>query len=250
MSGFRCLALETGVRPPSLAACNGDRYFETHLPDGKRIAAALYETIDKVMDEVDLSLEDLDCIAFGRGPGAFTGLRVAAAAAQGLATGLGIRLCAVSSLAALAQDASRGVGRPMLREAGDGLPPREDRAPEPTWIAPALAAGREQVYLGWYRISESGLVSPEADDRLARAAQSRLPGTARFVAAGKVWSDDKALQAANASRIAELAESAAPCARAVLRLAKQKYGEGRLLRPEDARPVYLRGALGDPAYKA
>ena len=264
MSGFRCLALETGVRPPSVAACNGDRHFETHLPEGTRIAAALYEAIDTVMDEVDLSLEDLDCVAFGRGPGAFTGLRVAAAAAQGLATGLGIRLCAVSSLAALAQDACdraveigsawarghRPLGRVALREAGDAregsaLSPREARPPEGAWIAPALPAGREQVYLGWYRIAESGLVSAETDDWLARAAQSRLPGTGRFVAAGKVWSENEALQTANASRIAGMADSAAPCARAVLRLAKQEFGEGRLLRPEDARPVYLRGALGD-----
>lgn len=233
MSGFRCLALETGVRPSTVAACNGDRHFETHLPGGARIAGALYETIDKVMDKVGLSLEDLDCIAFGQGPGAFTGLRVAAAAAQGLATGLGIRLCAVSSLAALAQDA------------WDDLSPREARASERTRIAPALPAGRGHAYLGWYRIGESGLVSPRADDRLAPAPQSSLPGTARFVAAGKAWSEDEALQAANAGRIAGVADGAAPRARAVLRLAKQEYGQGRLLRPEDARPVYLRGALGD-----
>ncbi len=230
MSGFRCLALETGVRPPSVAACHGDRHFESSVPGGAKIAAALFETIDKVLGEVDLPLENLDCIAFGRGPGAFTGLRVAAAAAQGLATGLGIRLCAVSSLAALAQ------------EAGDGLPPGSRPA---TWIAPALPAGREQLYLGWYRIGESGLVTAEADDRLAAVTQFGLPGTRRFIAAGKVWSGNEALQAANASRMAEVADSAAPCARAVLRLAKREYGEGRLLEPQDARPVYLRGALGD-----
>lgn len=261
MSGFRCLALETGVRPQSVAACNGDRHFETYLPGGASIAAVLYETIDEVLDQAGLSLDDLDCIAFGRGPGAFTGLRVAAAAAQGLATGLGIRLCAVSSLAALAQDTWER-GRLALREAGDGLSPRdglppgdglsprEERDPEGAWIAPALPAGREQVYLGWYRIGESGLISAEADDRLARAAQSGLPGTARFIAAGKAWSGNEALQAANASRITEVADSAAPCASAVLRLAKQDFADGRLLRPEDARPVYLRGALGDPPYKA
>ena len=226
MSGFRCLALETGVRPPSVAACNGDRYFGTSLPSGRKVAAALFETMDEVLEEVDVSLEDLDCIAFGRGPGAFTGLRVAAGAAQGLGTGLGIRVCAVSSLAALAQDAC-------------------DRAPAGAWIAPALPAGREQVYLGWYRIGESGLVTAETDDWLAPAKQFRLPGTARFVAAGKVWSENEDLQAANASRMAEVADGAAPCARAVLRLAKRDFGQGRLLRPEDARPVYLRGVLGD-----
>lgn len=232
MSGFRCLALETGVRPPSVAACNGDRHFETLLPGGRKVAAALFETMDEVLDEVGLSLDDLDCIAFGRGPGAFTGLRVAAGAAQGLGTGLGIELCAVSSLAALAQDAYERAGRGF--------------APAGTWIAPALPAGREQVYLGWYRIGESGLATPEADDWLAPATQLRLPGTARFIAAGKVWSENEALQAANAGRVAEVADSAASCAGAVLRLARQEYGEGRLLQPEDARPVYLRAAISQP----
>lgn len=224
MSGFRCLALETGVRPQSVAACNGDRHFETSVPGGASIATVLYETINEVLHRVGLSLEDLDCIAFGRGPGAFTGLRVAAAAAQGLATGLGIRLCAVSSLAALAQDAC-------------------DRAPAGTWIAPALPAGRDQLYLGWYRIGQSGLVSAEADDWLAPAAHSRLPGTARFIAAGKVWSEHETLHASNASRIEQLEEGALPRAGAVLRLARRDYAEGRTVAPEQAQPVYLRRAL-------
>ena len=225
MSRFRCLALETGVRPSSLAACNGDRSFQMLLPDGSGMAAGLFEAIDQVLAEVGLRLDELDCIAFGRGPGAFTGLRVAAAAAQGLATGLGTRLCAVSSLAALAQDAFES------RLAG-------------TWVAPALPAGREQMYLGWYRIGESGLVTPQADDWLAPAAQYALPGTGRFTAAGKVWSEGAGLQTANAGRIIEVAESATPGAGAVLRLAKREHAEGRLLEPDDAQPVYLRDALG------
>ena len=87
------------------------------------------------------------------------------------------------------------------------------------------------MYLGWYRIGESGLVTAEADDWLARATQFGLPGSGRFIAAGKLWSGNEALQTANAGRITEAA--------------KREYSEGRLLRPEDARPVYLRGALGD-----
>ena len=262
MSGFRCLALETGVRPPSVAACNGDRHFEAALPSGRKVAAALFETIDEVLDEVGLSLEDLSCIAFGRGPGAFTGLRVAAGAAQGLGTGLGIELCAVSSLAALAQDAYErlvaSATSPGTWEGGRPGPPggrdgREGDAPASregvrlagAWIAPSLPAGQDQVYLGWYRIGESGLVTAERDDWLAPAAQFGLPGTRRFIAAGKVWSDNEALQAANAGRVAGAADSAAPCAGAVLRLAKREYGEGCLLQPEEARPVYLRSALGD-----
>lgn len=235
MSGFRCLALETGVRPPSVAACNGDRHFETSVPGGASIATVLYETIDEVLHRVGLSLEDLDCIAFGRGPGAFTGLRVAAAAAQGLATGLGIRLCAVSSLAALAQDA---YGRVV--ENGS---PREDVHVTGAWIAPALPAGREQVYLGWYQADSSGLVSRRAEDWLASAMACRVPGSGSFIAAGKGWNQSPALKAAHSSRVLGRQEDAFPRARAILRLAYRQYTEDRTLEPENARPVYLSSAV-------
>lgn len=249
MSGFRCLALETGVRPPSVAACNGDRHFEAVLPSGRKVAAALFDTIDEVLDKVCLSLENLDCIAFGRGPGAFTGLRVAAGAAQGLGTGLGIELCAVSSLAALAQDAyeragtSREPGRPALAEAGGGLPPKEARAPAGTWIAPALPAGREEVYLGWYQADSSGLVSPRAEDWLASATAGRVPGSESFLAAGSGWNQSPALQAEHSSRVLGRQEDAFPRARAILRLAYREYTEDRLIGPEEAQPVYLRDAV-------
>lgn len=250
MSRFRCLALETGVRPSSLAACNGDRSFQMLLPDGSGVAAGLFEAIDQVLAEVGLRLDELDCIAFGRGPGAFTGLRVAAAAAQGLATGLGIRLCAVSSLAALAQDAFEsavcsGQGEfGALPEVADGPASRGDIRVAGTRIAPALSAGRGEMYLGWYRIGESGLVMAQADDWLAPEARYVLPGTERFTAAGKVWSENAGLQTANAGRIIGVADSATPSAGAVLRLAKPEHAEGHLLQPDDAQPVYLRDALG------
>lgn len=238
MSRFCCLALETGVRPPSVAACNGDRHFQAALPSGRKVAAALFDTIDEVLDEVGLSLEDLDCIAFGRGPGAFTGLRVAAGAAQGLGTGLGIELCAVSSLAALAQNAyERAVESAGSAAPGEGVHLAGAR------IAPALPAGREQVYLGWYQADSSGLVSPRAEDGMASATACRVPGSESFIAAGRGWDENSALNAAHSSRVLGRQEDAFPQACTILRLAHREYTENRLLRPEDAQPVYLRSAV-------
>lgn len=258
MSGFRCLALETGVRPPSVAACNGDRHFETLLPSGRKVAAALFETIDRALVEVDLALDQVDCIAFGRGPGAFTGLRVAAAAAQGLGAGLGVRLCPVSSLAALAQDAyehtfgssgSGERGRPWegggsaLREPADGLTSGDSVRGTGAWLAPCLSAGQDEVYMGWYEADASGLVSPRAEDWLANATTCRVPGHEPFVAAGKGWTQTTTLKAVHASRILEQQEDAFPRARTILRLAYREYTEKRLLEAEDAQPVYLRSAV-------
>ena len=231
MREFRCLALETGVPTASVAACNGDKHCELLLPEGSKAAAALFEAIDEVLERVGLALASasLDCIAFGRGPGSFTGLRVASAAAQGLGMGTGVKLCAVSSLAALAQDA--------LDHGALG------KAPEGSWVVPCLSAGREQVYMGWYRTGDSGLVVAGAEDWLALVEDCRVPGDERFVAAGGVWRKSPALLTGHAQRIVAVVEGGAPRARAVLRLAKREYSEGRLVSPKQAQPVYLRSAV-------
>lgn len=242
MSGFRCLALETGVRAATVAACNGDRECELALPEGRKAAAGLFDAIDEALGKVGLTLRDLDCIAFGKGPGAFTGLRVAAAAAQGLGAGLGVKLCAISSLAAMAHDAQE---RALAAVADDpkNCAESEDAFPCAAWIAPCLPAGRDEVYIGWYQSDSDGLVSRGAEDRLVRDASCRLPGTASFIAAGSVWAERQGLQADSGSRISRREVHALPRARALLRLARRDYAEGRGVAPARAQPVYLRRAV-------
>ena len=229
MSGFRCLALETGTAAPTVAACNGNRECELALPEGRKVAAALFDAIDRALDNVGVRLPDLDCIAFGKGPGAFTGLRVAASAAQGLGAGLGLRLCPVSSLASLAQDALDHLEPP----AGTGG----------VFVAPVLSAGRGEVYTGWYQAADSGLVTSRAEDRIARAKDLRIPGAEAFVAAGKAWEECAETRSAQRSRIAARAPAASPRARTILRLACAEYRLGRAVAPQDAQPVYLRAAI-------
>ncbi len=239
MSGFRCLTLETGVAAPTVAACNGDRECELALPSGRKVAAALFDAIDRALENVGLSLPELDCIAFGKGPGAFTGLRVAASAAQGLGAGLGLRLCPVSSLAALAQDAldqdslaQDSLGHLQRPSGADGLR-----------VVPLLSAGRGEVYAGWYQAADSGLVVPRSEDRIARAEDLRFPGAAPFLAAGAAWEECAVTQSAQRSRIMARAPAAKPRARTILRLAQAEYRLGRLVSPQDAQPVYFRDAV-------
>lgn len=244
MSGFRCLALEAGVATASVAACNGGERCETLLPNDGKAAAALFQAIDETLAMVSLGLEDLDCIAFGRGPGSFTGLRVAAAAAQGLGLGMNRKLCAVSSLAALAQDAvDHGGGEQRLgdepADRGDG----RGGALREAWVAPCLSAGRAGAFMGWYRVGEDGLVSSAGPDRLASGEDCRAPGNERFVAAGELWAQSSALRSAHGGRILRVVEEALPRARSVLRLARREHSQGRLVSPKDAQPVYLRSVV-------
>ena len=229
MSGFRCLALETGTVEPTVAACHGDRECELALPGGRKVAVALFDVIGTALKNVGLSLHDLECIAFGKGPGAFTGLRIAASASQGLAFGLGLRLCPVSSLAALAQDALDHAQAPA-------------RAGE-MFVAPVLSAGRGEVYWGWYRANDLGLAAAKAEDQVASAKDLRLPGAESFLAAGSAWDECAMPQSRQRSRIMAEMPAARPRARALLRLARAEYRLGRLVSPQDAQPVYLRAAV-------
>ena len=229
MSGFRCLALETGVRAATVAACNGDRECELALPEGRKAASGLFDAIDEALGKVGLTLRDLDCIAFGKGPGAFTGLRVAAAAAQGLGAGLELPLCPVSSLASQAQDALDQFQSPS----GSGG----------VFVAPVLSAGRGEVYAGWYQADDSGLVVSRDEDRIANAEDLRIPGTEAFVAAGEAWEECAATRSAQESRIVAVAPAARPRARTILRLACAECRQGRLVSPQDAQPVYFRAAV-------
>jgi len=100
---MKILAFETSCEIASVALlCDGDLYAQT-LVSPPAHSTTLLPTIRQLLATHRIALADLDVIAFGRGPGAFTGVRLACSIAQGLAVGAGLPLAAVDSLLALAQ---------------------------------------------------------------------------------------------------------------------------------------------------
>ncbi|MDR2000449.1 MAG: tRNA (adenosine(37)-N6)-threonylcarbamoyltransferase complex dimerization subunit type 1 TsaB [Zoogloeaceae bacterium] len=102
MQAMRLLALETATHRLSVALWLDGRVIErfAELPNGS--SEWLLPNVHSLLAEADISLTALDGIAFGAGPGSFTGLRLAAGCAQGLAYGLDLPVLGISTLEALA----------------------------------------------------------------------------------------------------------------------------------------------------
>ena len=97
-TGFKCLAIETSQPGCSVAATNGGRIGIREYGAPGEQSRRVFASVREVLDEMDLALAELDCIAFGCGPGGFTGLRIGAAVAQSLAYGAGVPVCRYSRL--------------------------------------------------------------------------------------------------------------------------------------------------------
>jgi tRNA threonylcarbamoyl adenosine modification protein YeaZ len=149
----RLLAIDTAGERLTVAVIAGAQEALADEPGGARASQRLLPLVFELLDAADLGVGELQAIAFGRGPGAFTGLRSACSVAQGLALGLGCPVLALDSLSILAEHAFAHHGARDLWVAVDARMDelyaaryrREGAAwhaqPGPAlWTLPALAA--------------------------------------------------------------------------------------------------------------
>lgn len=128
------LAFDTSTEQLAAALVVQGRVLGHAEPGGARASAALLPALRRLLAEAGVAMAGLDAIAFGRGPGAFTGLRTSCAVAQGLGFGLGRPLLPLDSLLLVAEDARVQLG------AGDGFE-----------VGVAMDARMDEVYAGRYR---------------------------------------------------------------------------------------------------
>lgn len=209
---------------------------------GSQASAALLPTVQRLLDEAGILLADLDAIAFGRGPGAFTGLRTACSVAQGLALGADKPVLPIDSLLIVAEDARACSGLPVALEVAVAMDARmgELYAAHYRWEAGA-----------WQTVQAPGLWDPQA----WLAGTSAGPHGFAQEAQGLVWAGNgwpllgprgNALSV-EAARADASRDAAAPLrltcedrAAALLRLADQAWRQGLVVAAECALPVYLR----------
>jgi tRNA threonylcarbamoyladenosine biosynthesis protein TsaB len=222
---MKLLALDTSTDVMSLAVQHGDQVFTHTAPGGSETSATLIPAITALMAQAGLQFSQLDAIAFGRGPGSFTGLRTACAVTQGLAFAANVRVLPIDTLQALAQQAFNQLAT------ADGTSP-------PKAVCAALDARMGEVYYGYYNF-DSCLSSKYVDYLPKSPLNMVLPdGLGHFVLAGNVRPTyDAQLPAA---LLAAPYLSCAPTASAMLQLAPQLIAAGGLVNAQDALPLYIR----------
>ena len=109
---MRLLALDTATERMAVALADGEAELLLNAEGGAAASATLLPAVLAQLAERQMQPADLQAIAFGCGPGAFTGLRTAVSVAQGLAFGIGCPVLAICSLLIVAEDARQHAGVP------------------------------------------------------------------------------------------------------------------------------------------
>jgi tRNA threonylcarbamoyladenosine biosynthesis protein TsaB len=226
---MRLLALDAATENCSVALWCGDGWVERASDSRKAHAQHLLSMVAQVLAEGQVSLGELDGIAASIGPGAFTGVRVSVAVAQGLAYGAGLRVMAVSTLEALA-----------LQAIANSAPDTPRRA------LAVLDARMQEVYWGCFEADALHGVVATSAPRVSAPAVVTVP-PARHAGIGRGFSAYPVLGGLPGVELAPGAETAMPRAREFARLGALRLAIGEALDPAELQPLYLRDKVASTA---
>ena len=235
---MKILALDTATENCSAALLVDGNVRAHEIEMDRGHAERILPMVDNLLAEGHLSLSDLDAIAFGRGPGSFTGVRLAATVTQGLAFGADLGVVPVSDLQAVAQRVFGGAAT---------------ADPSTARVLVCNDARMSEVYWACFERGEDGLARLEGEERVSKPSEVRLPQSwTSAIAAGRGFSAyAAALQAAvPAVSPTSAAVGLLPRATEIALLAVPVVASGRLLPPEAATPTYLRDNVAHVAQPA
>jgi len=221
------LAIETATEACSVAIWKDGEVLERFEIAPRQHAQLVLPWCEAMLAEAGMARSDLDAIAVGRGPGAFTGVRLAIAVAQGIALGLDRPLLPVSTLAVLALG-------PALDQ------PQHERQP----VLAAIDARMGEVYAAAFRLTGTDQLEPIGEELLAPPTELSLPEGEGWIGVGTGFSaQHDELRQRMGSQLIDCREAALPRAAAVAHLAARDFAAGRAMPPERVEPAYLRNKV-------
>ena len=213
---MKILALDTSTEYCSVALWRDGAVDAREAHAGHRHSELLLPMVDGLLKHHGIPVSALDGIAFGEGPGSFTGLRIGCGVTQGLAHGAGLPVVGVSTLLALAEAAR--AGRAVC----------------------CLDARMGEIYLAAYAQSDAGWQAVHAPSLCAPADAPLLPAGPWTGCGSGFAAHETALRRRYEGRLSAIMPELYPHARDIARLAAREFEAGRAVPAERAVPVYLR----------
>lgn len=227
---MKILALDAATEACSAALFDHGEVRERFQIAPREHARLLLPMAQALLDAAGWRLADLDALAFGRGPGAFTGLRIAAGLVQGLALGTGLPVLRISDLAALAARTIARHGAQQVLVVND--------------------ARMDELYCGAFERVAAGAEQGEAKDGAPRAlvpARVLPPAALRAAdydqtwhAAGNGWAAQEQGLGTLKARLAPGVAEVYPHAEDIARLAALAFARGEAVAAHEALPEYVR----------
>ena len=240
---MRILALDTATENLSVALYTDGAVLLRESAVVRGHGQWLLPMVDEVLGEAGIGLAALDAIAVGRGPGAFTGVRIAVSVAQGLAFASGLPINGVSDLAALALGAARCASS-------------EGQLAAPLTILSCLDARLGGLYAADFRLAPGtqDITDPahyvSVHEALTTPAALTLAGEEPVLVAGHGWKVGTQLGARIGARLARAYPDLLPSAGDIARLAARLFSAGAGVAPEQLAPVYLRDDVATRSTRA
>ena len=213
---MKLLAIETSTEDCSVAVYADGQVFARHELAPRRHTQLVLPWADELLAEAGLAKPQLDAIAVGRGPGAFTGVRLAIALVQGLALALDRPVLPVSTLAVLAM---QGQGENILA---------------------AIDARMGEIYLGAFVRDADGLVSAAGPEVLCAPSEAPIPDAPMQGVGSGFAAGDGALVTRLGEQLPEFDANALPHARDLASLAVRAWQRGEAIAADALEPAYLR----------
>ena len=213
---MKILALDTSTEYCSVALWRDGAVDAREVLAGQRHSQLLLPMVDELLERHELTVGGLDGIAFGQGPGSFTGLRIACGVTQGLAFGAGLPVVGVSTLLAMAE--ATGIGH----------------------VVCCLDARMGEIYHAAYAKGDTGW-EPVHAPTLCAPGRAPLPPAGPWTGCGSGFAAyDAVLKQRYAGRLSAIMPGIFPHARDIARLAAREFEAGRAVTAEQALPVYIR----------
>lgn len=217
---MKLLALDTSTELCSVALSIDGGMLSHAVMAGNRHSELLLPMVQELLHDAGWRLDELDALAYGEGPGSFTGLRIGCGVAQGLAFGTGLPVIGIGTLRAMAEEV-----HDSMAEAG-----------QPTSVLACIDARMREVYVAAYRCDGDGIheISPP---RVLPPEAVRLPEAGCWIGCGNGFSTYPDLLA---GQLAEVRADIHPHARSIARLALPILAAGAARPAETVEPVYIR----------